>query len=444
MQVISTLLLLICSSLLSANTPLLFPNSFLKGVAFSVHQNGGDLFGRSNWSVFEQKKTVLGTPTVTGNQRCNSSVGFWQKGFEDIALLQELGCNSVRFSVEWSAIEPEPGVFNEVVLNFYERYCDALIAAGIQPTVTLHHFTHPHWFDVIGGFEKEINITYFVRFCKVVFSRLNNKVALWYTINEPTVYSFMGYILGMHSPGKTMHFTLAGTVLKNLLLAHVRVYQELKKLPGGQQAQIGIVHQLLRAQAYSEWSPFGKFTAWFLNFCAAHKQTKKFLETGIFEYKIPGIVNVQTHCPEAPQSYDFIGINYYSRVVTGITGPTCFPNEVMTDMEYAIYPDGIYNAIAEMATLGVPMYITENGIPDAKDEHRAEFIKNYLKKVHEAVLDGYDVRGYFYWTLMDNYEWDRGFTQKFGLYQVDLTNLNRVLRPGAEPFKDHFLIANRA
>ena len=443
MQVIICVLLLF-STLLSANAPLVFPQGFLKGVGFSAHQNGGDIFGRSNWSYFENQKNIIGNPTITGDQRCNDSVGFWQKGFQDIQLMKELGCTAVRFSIEWSAIEPEPGVFNEVVLDFYEQYCDALIAAGIQPTVTLHHFTHPHWFDVIGGFEKEHNISFFVRFCKVVFSRLQGKVALWYTINEPTVYSFMGYILGMHSPGKMMNFTLAGTVLKNLLLAHVQVYKTLKQLPGGKEAQIGIVHQLLRAQAYSDWSPFGKFTAWFLNFSAGHKQTKKFLQTGIFEYKIPGIVNVKCECKDAPQSYDFIGINYYSRVVTGITGPTCYPDEVMTDMEYAIYPDGIYNAIADMATLGVPLYITENGIPDAQDCHRAHFIMSYLQKVHEAIQDGYDVRGYFYWTLMDNYEWDRGFTQKFGLYQVDLTTLDRTLRPGALPFRDHFQIAQPA
>jgi beta-glucosidase len=417
-----------------------FPKHFLKGVALSAYQNGGDIYGKSNWSYFEQQKNILGNPTIARNQRCANATDFWNRAFDDIKLIKELGCNALRFSVEWAVIEPEPGIFNEVMLTWYEKYCDALIAQGITPTITLHHFVHPHWFDEIGGFEKEQNIAYFLRFAQKVFQRLSGKVPIWYTINEPTVYSFMGYILGMHSPGKIMNFHAAGTVLKNLLSAHCRVYQLLKSLPNGNKTQIGIVHQILHAQAYSSWSPFGQFTAWFLNFCAAHKQTKKFLQTGIFEYKILGIVDIYAEVPKAPRCYDFIGINYYSRVIVGNTGPTCMPGEIMTDMEYALYPHGIYLAIADMAPLGVPIYITENGIPDAKDQNRALFIESYLKKIYEAVQDGFDVRGYFYWTLMDNFEWDRGFDQKFGLYSVDFENQTRTLHRGSLPFIQSFLI----
>lgn len=354
--------------------------------------------------------------------------------------MKELGCNAVRFSVEWATIEPQEGVFDLEVLSFYEQYCEELIKNGITPMITLYHWVHPLWFEQKGGFEKEENIGYFLRFCTTVFQRLSNKVHLWCTINEPTVSSFMGYVLGMHSPGKKGHFTTAGIVLQNLLYAHVCAYQTLKKLPYGQEAHIGIVHQVLKAQAYSPWYPHSRAIAWFLNFCAGHEQVKELLTTGNFNYKIPGLVNVACYMPEAPQSYDFIGINYYSRVLVGFGGPTCLPDEVMTDMEYASFPQGIYDAIADLSQLGVPLYITENGIPDSKDDRRQSFINGYLQSVHKAVTDGYDVRGYFYWTLMDNFEWDRGYSMKFGLYDVDYETQRRTLRRGSYCFRDNFTI----
>lgn len=425
----------------------IFPSTFLKGVSFSSFQNGGDKWGISNWGHFEDKKHHKHTSSKKikkyKHEKLKATHGaeFWDHAFTDIDLIKHLGCNAVRFSVEWASIEPEEGLFNEEALQFYADYCDRLLAAGIQPTITFHHFTHPHWFEQRGGFAKSNNIKFFIRFCTKVFERLHDKVTLWYTFNEPTVYSFMGYILGHHAPGKFMKFKKAGTVLKNMLIAHVQTYQVLKALPGGSDAQIGLVHQVLKAQPYSSWYPTGKFAAGFLNCIAAHKTVYQFLKTGIFHYKIPGIVTLHDEVPEAPSCYDFIGINYYSRVVIAFK-PTCYPHEIMTDMEYAIYPQGIYDTIVEMSELGVPMYITENGIADALDNRREYFIKEYLSAVHRALEQGYDIRGYFYWTLMDNFEWDRGFTMKFGLYHVDLTTKQRTLRQGAHVFRDKFNLAS--
>ncbi len=418
---------------------LVFPKSFLKGVGFSSFQNGGSYWGINNWNLFEDKKTMLGRPTIALGQVSGKGAGFWQKAFEDIRLMKELGCNAVRFSVEWAEVEPEEGVFNEKALAFYEKYCSALIKEGIIPTITLHHFTHPLWFEQKGGWEREENIALFVRFAQKVFERLGTKVSIWYTINEPTVYSFMGYILGMHAPGKIFHIQTAGIVLKHLLQAHVATYAALKKMPGGDRAQIGLVHQVLKAQGYSPWHPVGDVVAGFLNFCSAQECVKNFLKTGDFNYYLPGMVNIKYQDTNACNSYDFIGINYYSRVVVRF-GPTCYPHETMTDMEYPIFAQGLYDTIVEMSELGVPIYITENGIPDNDDTRRDQFIKEYLCSVYRALADGYDVRGYFYWTLMDNFEWDRGFTIKFGLYDVNRETLERTLRKGAYAFRDFFII----
>jgi beta-glucosidase len=416
-------------------------HSFLKGVALSAYQNGGDKWGMSNWSIFESQKSFFGNSPIKGNQRCGDSAQFWDRAFDDIVLIQELGCNAVRFSIEWAGIEPLEGIFNEQAFEFYEKFCDALIAVGITPMITLYHFTHPAWFEKKGAWENEENIAYFLRYCTKVFERLSPKVHLWCTINEPTVYSFMGYILGMHSPGKYMKFQQAGTVLCNLLKAHTATYKTLKKLDNTDKVSIGIVHQLLKARAYSPWYITGKLAACFLNFCAAHEQTMHYLKTGIFEYKIPGILHISYQDYDAPTCYDFIGLNYYSRVVVAF-GPTCYPNEIMTDMEYPIYPQGIYDAIREVSSLKVPIYITENGIADASDTKRSYFIESYLSAVQQARENGYDVRGYFYWTLMDNFEWDRGFSMKFGLYEVDFTTQERKLRQGAKTFKEFSFISS--
>jgi beta-glucosidase len=424
---------------LIANEQIVFNKSFLKGVALSAYQNGGDRWGLSNWSLFETKKNIVHKPTISHNQRCCSSTGFWDRAHDDIKLIKDLGCNAVRFSIEWASIEPTEGLFNEAALDFYERYCDALLEQGIEPMVTLYHFTHPLWFDLKKGWELENNIDYFVRYSSKVFERLGSKVTLWCTINEPTVYSFMGYILGMHAPGKQLQFRTAGTVLCNLLDAHVRVYQTLKSMPGGKNASIGIVHQLLKSQPYSSWHITGTWLSKFLNFCAAHNQTFECLKTGNFDYSIPGITSVRKHLSGMQDSYDFIGLNYYSRVVFGF-GPTCYPCEVMTDMEYAMHPQGIYDAIVEMSSLDKPIYITENGLADEADVNRSSFIKTYLHSVHKAVSDGYDVRGYFYWTLMDNFEWDRGFSMKFGLYEVNFATQERRLRPGAYAYRDYCIL----
>ena len=398
------------------------------------------MFATNNWDQFANKPTLSNKPTIYNDHRAHEGAHFWDYAFDDITLMQELGCNAARFSIEWAEIEPQEGVFCENILKFYEDYCKALVAQGIKPTVTLLHFTHPAWFEQKGGWENPENIKYFVRFCTATFSRLAPYVHLWYTINEPTVYSFMGYILGMHAPGKMAHFNQAAHVLYNLLCAHIEVYQTLKSLPEGKNAQIGIVHQLLQAQPYWRWNPVSRLIARLLNDFSAHACVKEFLQTGTFEYTIPGLVSVRYQNDQAPRSYDFIGINYYSRVVIGM-GPTCYPNEIMTDMEYPIHAPGLYQAIHDMSSLGVPIYITENGIPDNADKNRAKFVKEHLNELFRALSDGYDVRGYFYWTLMDNFEWDRGFSIKFGLYDVDEKTHKRTLKEGGKAYRDSFALA---
>jgi len=407
------------------------PKEFLWGTAVSEFQvSGAENCPDSQWADWENPEDPSGSAT-----------DMWHKYNEDISLMKELGLNSFRFSIEWSLIEPEEGIFDQSVMEHYKEMVRALKEAEITPMVTLHHFSNPRWFEEKGAFEKEENIEDFVRFSKYVFSNLSDEVELWGTINEPTVYTLMGYMLGEFPPGK-VDFQLAAEVLKNLLLAHVKVYQELKVMPNGDVCQIGLVHQYLKFEAYHNWNGFEVIPCLLLT-NNLHKQVMNFLKTGKFSFYIPFMANLSFEEKEAPESFDFIGLNYYSRAVISMQaslseplGAACYRDEIMTDMPYAMYPEGLYMAIAETSDLlGKPIYITENGIADSKDDRRAIFLERYLYALAKASEEGYDVRGYFYWSLIDNYEWAEGWKMKFGLYSLDLETKERTLRDGAKVYQ---------
>ena len=305
--------------------------------------------------------------------------------------------------------------------------------------ITLHHFAHPQSFEEMGAFEKEENITYFVRFAQTVFSRLGSKVQLWCTINEPSIVVLQGYFRGVFPPGKGNIVTgqpLRRKLLRNMMQAHTETYKALKAMPGGSGAQIGLVHQYLKLESYSCWNPF-EFMGPLLSNTLLNNTILDFLRTGTFSYGVPFLFN-EEYRAEGPLT-DFIGLNYYSRAVLemqwsnwGKIGGSCYPGEVMTDMPYAIYPKGLYDAIKDVAQIGVPIYITENGIADknnTNDSRRVQWIREYLKAVSLAIEDRYDVRGYFYWTLMDNFEWDMGHEPRFGLYTSD-----RKMKEGGQAY----------
>lgn len=420
-----------------------FPASFLWGTGISEYQVSGAFQApESNWAYWEARRSKE-LPTYPRSGRASD---FWRRYKADIAAMKkDLGVNSFRFSVEWSIIEPREGHFDEQALQHYIDLCDELLAQGIKPMITLHHFTHPEWFEQKGAFEKEENISYFVRFCRKIFELLGSKVHLWCTINEPTIYVLQGYIRGVFPPGNHGPFSAVPTqkaaeVLKNLLQAHMEVYRTLKHMPYGSKAQIGLVHQYLKFEPYSFWNPFEHLPGWFLN-TFLNDAVLNFCATGVFSYKrhIPFLTTINVSYTASPGPLmDFIGLNYYSRVLVtfrpGHPYSSCYPGQVMTDMPYASYPEGFYNAIKSVCRLGLPVYITETGISDRFDNRRGEFIRQYLQVLYRALQEGCDIRGFYYWTLIDNYEWDLGYDQQFGLYKLDHSTQKRSLRTGAQAY----------
>tara|TARA_Y100001954_G_scaffold232703_1_gene284453 strand:+ start:2007 stop:3344 length:1338 start_codon:yes stop_codon:yes gene_type:complete len=395
-----------------------FPSHFRWGTATAAHQVEGHLV--NNWTHHEQQNNLV---------QSGAACDHWNRWEEDFQLISELGLNSYRFSVEWSRIEPTEGTWNNDALAVYSNMVDNLLERGIRPVVTLHHFSHPQWWEAKGGFADRANAPHFVRYCERVFEVLSDRVKTWVTINEPTVFSTMGYTLGMFPPG---HRSLRATlrVMRNLLLAHADVYQALKKIRP--EVRIGIAKNVTLFDPKNRWSPIdwplARLLEWFWN-----GAWRSGVENGRMFF---GDVSA------AKGTLDFVGLNYYTHVLVGPASVSLlkmkFPkraHEVATEFGYPMYAEGLRRALDWLAPLGLPIEITENGVADANDTLRTEHLKRHLWVLSQAIQDGHDVRSYHHWSLMDNFEWAEGYSMRFGLHHVDFETQERTLRPSGAVYK---------
>ena len=415
-----------------------FPDYFYWGTATASHQVEGNC-NNNNWHNWENNQNEKKIFRIKDNQIAGLACDHWNKYQDDINLIKKIGVTHYRLSLEWSKIEPSKGEYDQGAIQHYIDVVDALINKGITPVITLHHFTNPMWFENIGAFENEENIDYFISFCEKVFPLFSDKVKIWCTINEPEVYSVMGYFAGIFPPGKKSP-QLTVEVLKNLLIAHTQVYNMLKKLPNGDSCQIGLVKNIMQFDPYRKWN--------LLDWIVCHVTNKiyngialSYLKTGKINIYYPFFVKLKYSSKTAALATDFFGLNYYSHNHLKFKFDKYeffenkfYENDIMTDMPYTIYAEGFYRAIKEASQIGKPIIITENGIADKKDNIRSIYIERYIYAMHKAIEEGVDVRGYFYWSLMDNFEWAEGYDMKFGLYEVDFKNQNRTLRKGAKTF----------
>lgn len=404
-----------------------FPRGFLWGVGTSSHQAEGNCTNNT-WSLWEKEK---------GLELSGKASEHWEHYKDDVQLIKNLGVDAYRFSIEWSKVMPRAGEFDELALQHYVDLCNELNAQGIRPCITLHHYADPIWFAQLGGFEKEENIHYFVEYAAKVFKKLHGKVALWFTFNAPEGYCYKGYFLGNAPPAKK-DMNLMVHTLKNVLEAHVQAYHALKALYPHE--QIGIIKNIYQHDPYYKLSPIDRIGCWIRS---------SLLDTGFFSFFSTGTYYVyipfKAHCKftneKALGALDFVGINYYSHTYVHNFTPQSSALEEKTDNPtYTIYPEGMARAIKEVSDklarpLGKPMYITENGIATTDDHKRSSFIQSYLEIIAQACRDGYDVRGYFHWALLDLYEWGT-YNKRYGLYAVDFNTLERTLRPGAQRYID--------
>jgi len=417
-----------------------YPQGFLWGTAVAEWQNSGSAnCGDSNWSDFELRVRSNGQPTIKQAQKSGKACDSWNNMERDIAYMKQIGLTSYRFSLSWEAIEPIPGEYNEEAINHYHTLIRLLKEAGIEPMITLHHFVHPRWFQELGAFEKQENIALFTAFSEKMFNEYSDQVKLWCVINEANVSGFQGYINGAFPPAKVANFFLAATVVRNLMQAHTETYLKLKSLPNGDQCQIGFVHQYLKFESYCWWlNPVDSIIARGLSTCFANTPVLNFLKTG--KFSITGLFSSWNYvAPTNGPIADFIGLNFYSRVLVKNFTPSCYDHELMTDMPYALCPDKFYEAIKDVSMVGLPIYITETGIADKLDNKREIYFKQYLGALSKAIKDGYDIRGFYYWTLIDNFEWDEGFNMRFGLVEYNTETKESRLRDSIKLYTDVIL-----
>jgi beta-glucosidase len=419
--------------------PWKFNKDFLWGSATSSHQVEGNCTN-NNWYKFESAVDEQGTPRILNGQKAGIASDHWNRYKEDIQLMKELPLNAYRFSVEWSKIEPKQGQFDEAALDHYEQVVDELLANGIEPMITLHHFTNPLWFEEQGAFLQENSPDIFAAFAEKVVQRLGSKVRLWGTINEPSAYVMQGYFNARFPPAvkDPKH---VGIVFRNLLRAHTVAYQHIKKLEP--QAQVGLVPTLDLYDPSNRWNLLDIMVCRMLN-RSLDEAHFTYLVDGLFNFSIPGAARVSYRSNDK-DAFDFIGLNYYKRYFKKftffdsghVTNVNKAPPEKLTDMEWEIYPEGLYRTIEMISRFtSKPIYITENGIADDSDTKRAGFIEDHLRVLNKAIADGMNVKGYFYWSLIDNFEWAFGFEKRFGLYHVDYATQKRTLREGSKKYPE--------
>jgi beta-glucosidase len=382
----------------------------------------------NDWSAWEQGAFPDGQPHIKHGEVSGAACESWDRFDEDLRLLKRLGANAYRFSVEWSRLEPARGVFREEVAERYRAWCRKLREAGLEPMVTLHHFTLPRWVSEAGGWERDETLDHFEAFAGRVVKRLGAEVDLWCTVNEPNVQAAFGYLKGTWPPGKQSQRDFA-FVLSRLIEAHARAARQIRLHDtvdadgDGKPAKVGIAHHVRVFKP--ERGRLDRFIAAYTD-DFFNGTVLEAVETGRIRMWLPGAVDIDRRVADLKGSFDYLGLNYYSRdhVRADLKDPSLSRMYVpdaspKNDLGWELYPEGLYLLLKRYAKLGLPIYITENGIADASGEKRAEFLRSHLYAVQRAVKEGVDVRGYFHWSLLDNFEWAEGFEPRFGLYRVD-------------------------
>ena len=366
---------------------MLFGSNFYWGTATAAYQVEGGI--QNNW-------------TLTND--AGRAVDHYNRYPEDIEYMKQMHNNAYRFSIEWARIEPRKGHWNRREIEHYKQMIYALQVNDLEPFVTMYHFTLPDWFP---GWEKKESVFYFIRYARLLFEQFP-MVKYWITINEPIIYSLVSYLLGEWVP-RRKSIRCFYKVIKNLARAHKEVYKF-----ASPHLQIGFAKNLMYFRKVS----FG------LNI-------------------IPYIWN-KWWFKLVEDNYDFIGVNYYlpldlhwkslCKASTKYFNNVKIDNKV-SDLGWEIYPIGLFEILKSLQQYKKPIFITENGIADRNDQKRSQFIHSHIKAVQQALKTGIDVRGYFYWSLMDNFEWEKGYDPKFGLVAIS-PDLDRDLRSSGTYYRD--------
>lgn len=405
------------------------PKDFLFGSATAATQiEGGDI--NSNWYYWGLQGRI------DNNGSTIVAADHYNRIEEDIQLMKEMNHQIYRMSIEWSRIEPHEGKWSEEGISHYQEEIKALLKSGIKPLITLHHFSHPQWFEEMGQWTNKNSAKYFVRFVEKIVSSIGHEVNEFCTINEPNVFANDSFMEGKYPPGKKDDIKSYFKASRNLIISHLKAYEMIHKIRetmGYKDTLVGIAMHI----AYFDVNEKNLLTS----------ISKKLMDYSFHKLFLKGMIEGHLTFPIGwgyplgrGRYCDFIGVNYYSRhLIHSSSNPAMLfgevrvednlPDERVNDLGWEIYPEGLYKVVKQVYDYyKLPIYITENGIPDAEDRKRSEFIYNHILEVKRLIDNGVDIRRYYYWSLLDNLEWNDGYTPRFGLVEVNYETLERRVR----------------
>jgi len=374
--------------------------------------------------------------------RYENAVDHWLRWESDLELLKNLGVNAYRFSMEWARIQPQQDFFDTKAIDQYERMVDRLLELGITPMLTLHHFTHPAWFHQISPWHTEKSIDAFSTFADKIASVFADRIRLYATFNEPIVWLLAAYGDACFPPGYK-DLNLLMTALNNMLLAHRHVYDIIKKY--NPDAEIGLVNNFIVFRPERLWHLLDHGVYALIHSFYNMMLINAFKDNRL-RVHLPFLLHYDSKI-DLSNKIDFWGINYYYRLHVRFRLNRLNPfqlrflnrsGEGMSDLNWEIYARGLGEVLDWLKVTNKPVYITENGIADRSDNQRQQFIKSHLNIIDLYLKKKYPLKGYFYWSLMDNYEWLEGQQACFGLYEVDYTKgRERTLRPSGSYFQKY-------
>ncbi len=401
----------------------IFPKGFLWGASTSSYQIEGE--NVNNWSEWEKKtaeervrnvptwyefpKGLLNEATDISKRLSGEACDSFRMWKEDIGVLNELGMNSYRFSVEWSRIFPKKGEVSEYGLEYYRKLIKELKGNGIEPVLTCWHWTLPLWLEEEGGLMSKSIVVYFREYFKILAENFGNDVKYWITLNEPDVISYNSYLSGVWPPCKRNIFKTLYLYYFRMVNLHKVGYYEIKKI--NPEAMIGVSKNNSFVEPYD----------------------RRLIN--VFISKVYHFFENILYLRFVSNSLDFIGINFYFHNKIGVRGIRN-DNDRVSDMGWWMKPGSLYNVLMDLKCFNLPVMITENGVADYLDQYREWWLDESFNAMENALKSGVNLIGYMHWSLLDNFEWTDGFWPKFGLASIDPVSMKRKVRKSGYFYKD--------
>lgn len=409
-----------------------FPDGFRWGTATSAYQVEG-YNTSSDWWLWEQQPG-----RIANGDRSGAACDWWRSAERDFDLMAGLHQNAARISIEWARLEPAEGRWDEAAVARYLEMLRGLRERGLEPLVTLNHFTLPQWVAVRGGWLWDGIAEAFGAYAGRIARSAAPLADFWLTVNEPIGHLISAYLLGRFPPGMTRPPALIHAVV-NSIRAHAEAYHAVH---GAQpSARVSVAAYLRPVDPVNPKSRANRWLAGLMD----HMVNWMYLEA-LTTGRLEGPWGLSFEVPRAAGTMDFIGVNYYtrSRVAFDLRLPKQLfvrdrppDGAVLSDGGYSeFYPDGLLRVLREVRRFNLPVYVTENGLPDADDDLRPRFIIEHLQRVAQSIGEGCPIRGYYHWSIVDNFEWADGWNLRFGLYALDPATQVRTPRPSAALYRE--------